>query len=278
MRQTTKKASLSNFLKNRKKLDQCNDIVCPSTPPQKQGIEVVNKWLLVWLGPRIKGSGKINCLSHCTSSRVIIITIKPLILLLAQLSSSLLVSWECTRKTFLATGSTFSWTTISHKLLILCTRPNNKIVIYGHTETHDPRIKFPLYPDPSPNVANLVKPHITLSKQCGQRPSGQHIKSHFSDHMYWEEICCRIFGIKLSSTQNINTGPGLHSPPLQIMTSPKLWNATKKFQYFVPLFIVLTSIHEGRSGSLISLTSRANHLLEPGESCVKIRLLTEGPH
>jgi hypothetical protein len=44
------------------------------------------------LGPRIKGSGKINSLSHCTSSGDIIITIKPLILLLAQLSSSLSVS------------------------------------------------------------------------------------------------------------------------------------------------------------------------------------------
>lgn len=140
MCQTRKKASLSKFLKNRKKIGS-SQWYCMFPPPRNKGLKLWINDLLVWLGPRIKGSGKINSLSHCTSSGDIIITIKPLILLLAQLSSSLLVSWECTRKTFLATGSTFSWTTISHKLLTLCTsRPNNKIVIYGHTENQDPWI------------------------------------------------------------------------------------------------------------------------------------------
>jgi hypothetical protein len=151
----------------------------------------VNKWLLVWLGPRIKGSGKINSLSHCTSSRDIIITIKPLILLLAQLSSSLLVSWECTRKTFLATGSTFSWTTISHKLLTLCTsRPNNKIVIYGHTKNQDPWTKFPLYPDPSPNVdpSKLNSKPGEAAHHIVQRVGTKAFKSTHQKPLQWSHV------------------------------------------------------------------------------------------
>lgn len=98
-----------------------------------------------------------------------------------------------------------------------------------------PRIKFPNYPDPSPNVANLVKPRITLYKQCRQRPSGQHIKSHFSDHMYWEEICCRIFWNKIEQHPKHTYRPCFTFTTIANNDKPKTMECYQKVPILCPV-------------------------------------------
>ncbi len=54
---------LEEYKKNRINAMSMSPQPLPPETRDRRGIEVVNKWLLVWLGPRIKGSGRINSLS-----------------------------------------------------------------------------------------------------------------------------------------------------------------------------------------------------------------------